>query len=144
MQIIDTHSVRDAKLLLRHREALEPCHKVARRYDGMSKETGKLLRDLGFEPQWPFDAGGNHPRLDAYHHEWKVGIERERGEQMNARSHLLFTEIGFRKGLIEVGVFILPIKGQATFGRTVREVTEYEIFTEYFPLRVPLYLIGCE
>ena len=65
-------------------------------------------------------------------------------EQMNVRSHLLFAEVAYQKGLIEIGVFILPMKGQGTFGRTVREVTKYDVFTKYFPLQVPLYLIGCE
>lgn len=65
-------------------------------------------------------------------------------EQMNIRSHLLFAEIAYQKRIIEIGVFILPMKGKGTFGRTVREVTEYGIFTKYFPLKLPLYLIGCE
>lgn len=136
--------MRDAEFLLSQRGALEPCRTVAQHYSGSTGVIKELLRNLGFEPQMRFDAGGNHPRLDAQHPEWKVGIELEMGEQMNARSHLLFTEIAFQKELVEVGVFILPMKGQASFGRTMREVTEYEIFTKYFPLRVPLYLIGCE
>lgn len=102
------------------------------------------MRALGFEPQWSFDAGGNRPRFDAYSQEWKVGIEREMREQMNVRSHLLFTEVAYQKGLIEIAVFILPMKGQGTFRRTVQEVTKCEVFTKYFPLRVPLYLIGCK
>jgi hypothetical protein len=102
-----------------------------------------FLRALSFEPEWSFNAGGNRPRFDAYSEQWKVGIEREMRQQMNVRSHLLFTEMAYRKGLIEIGVFILPMKGQGTFGRTVRELTKCEVFTKYFPLQVPLYLIGC-
>jgi len=117
---------------------------VARRYSGRPEEDEELLRALGFEPEWSFDAGGNRPRFDAYSQKWKVGIEREMREQMNVRSHLLFAEVAYQKGLIEIGVFILPMKGQGTFGRTVREVTKYDVFTKYFPLQVPLYLIGCE
>jgi hypothetical protein len=143
MQISKTHSVRNAELLLRQRGALEPCLAVARRCSGRP-EDNETLRALGFEPEWSFDAGGNRPRFDAYSQEWKVGIEREMREQMNVRSHLLFAEVAYQKGLIEIAVFILPMKGQGTFGRTVREVTKYEVFTKYFPLGVPLYLIGCK
>ena len=143
MQISDTCSVRNAELLLRQRGALEACQALARRYSGQPEENKKLLHALGFEPEWSFDAGGNHPRFDAYSREWKVGIEREMREQMNVRSHLLFAEVAYQKGLIEIGVFILPMKGEGTFGRTVKELTKYHLFTKYFPLRVPLYLIGC-
>ena len=144
MQISDTCSVRNAEFLLQQRGALEPCQAVARRYSGRPEENDELLRALGFEPEWSFGAGGNRPRFDAYSQEWKVGIEREMREQMNVRSHLLFAEVAYQKGLIEIGVFILPMKGQGTFGRTVQEVTKYEVFTKYFPLQIPLYLIGCE
>ena len=144
MRISDTCSVRNAELLLRQRGALEPCRAVARRYSGLPQENQELLRALGFEPEWSFDAGGNRPRFDAYSQKWKVGIEREMQEQMNVRSHLLFVEVAYQMGLIEIGVFILPMKGQATFRRTKREVTECDLFTKYFPLQVPLYLIGCE
>jgi hypothetical protein len=143
MQISETCSVRNAELLLRQRGALEPCLAVARCYFGCL-EDNEILRALGFEPEWSFDAGGNRPRFDAYSQEWKVGIEREMREQMNVRSHLLFAEVAYQRGLIEIGVFILPMKGQGTFGRTVREVTKYDVFTKYFPLQVPLCLIGCE
>jgi hypothetical protein len=144
MRIVETHSVRNAKRLLKERGALSSCHAIVERYDGRPEENEDALRDLGFEPERSFNAGGNRPRFDAFSQEWKVGIEREMREQMNVRSHILFAEIAYQKGLIEIGVFILPMRGKGTFGRTVREVTEYDVFTEYFPLELPLYLIGCE
>jgi hypothetical protein len=130
--------------LLKERGALPYCHAIVERYGGRPEENEDVLRDLDFEPQWSFNAGGNRPRFDAFSQEWKVGVEREMREQMNVRSHVLFAEIAYQKDLIEVCVFILPMSGKATFGRTVREVTEYDVFTEYFPLELPLYLIGCE
>jgi len=144
VKILDTFSVRDAETILRQRDALAACRAVASRWSGTPKQNSALLLSLGFEPEWSFGAGGNRPRFDGYSEKWKVGIEREMREQMNVRSHLLFTEIAFQKGLIDVGVFILPMAGQGRFVRTVRETTEFEIFTRYFPLEVPLYLIGCE
>jgi len=36
------------------------------------------------------------------------------------------------------------VTGQGTFDRTVRELTQFEVFTRYFPLQVPVFLIGCE
>jgi len=117
---------------------------MARRYSGLPEQNQGLLRALGFEPEWSFEAGGNRPRFDAYSQRWKVAIEREMQEQMNVRSHLLFIEVAFQLGLIDIGVLILPMKGQGTFRRTVREVTKYDVFTKHFPLEVPLYLIGCE
>jgi hypothetical protein len=126
------------------RGALPTCHAIANRYDGRPEENEEVLQDLGFEPDHPFEAGGNRPRFDAYSREWKVGIEREMREQMHVRSHMLFAEIAYQKGLVEVSVFVLPMSSKGTFGRTVREVTKYDVFTEYFPLEMPLYLIGCE
>ena len=110
--------------------------------DGL-KRTRRCYKIL-VSPDHPFEAGGNRPRFDAYSREWKVGIEREMREQMNVRSHMLFAEIAYQKGLVEVSVFVLPMSSKGTFGRTVREVTKYDVFTEYFPLEMPLYLIGCE
>jgi hypothetical protein len=144
MLIIATHSVRNAKQLLKERGALFACHAIVERYDGRPEENEEALRELGFEPEHSFDAGGNRPRLDAFSPEWRVGVEREMREQMNVRSHLLFAEIAYQKGLIEIGVFILPMSGKGTFDRTVREVTEYDLFTKHFPLELPLYLIGVE
>jgi len=143
MRIVETHSVRDAESLLRQRGALEPCLTVARCSPADLKDN-EFLGTLGFVAEWSFDAGGNRPRFDAYSQQWRVGIEREMCEQMNVRSHLLFAEIAFQKGIVGVCVFILPMKGQGTFDRTVREVTKYDLFTKYFPLQVPLFLIGCD
>jgi hypothetical protein len=144
MRIAETHSVRKARQLLKERGALRPCHAIVERYGGRPEENKDVLRDLGFEPERAFDAGGNRPRFDAFSEEWRIGVEREMREQMNVRSHMLFAEIAYQKGVIEIGVFILPMSGKGTFGRTMREVTEYDVFTEHFPLELPLYLIGCE
>jgi len=143
MEIVDTYSVRDAESLLRAKGALEACLNVARRCSKLDKQP-QLLHTLGFEPRWGFDAGGNRPRFSGYSAHWKVGIIQEMREQMNIRSRLLFTEIAHQKGLVEVAVFILPVTGQGTFDRTVRELTQFEVFTRYFPLQVPVFLIGCE
>ena len=138
MSIVETHSGRDAEQLLKDCGARCPCHAIAEEYRGRPEENVDVLHELGFEPEHSFDAGGNRPRFDAYSPTWKVGVEREMREQMNVRSHLLFAEIAYQKDIIDVGVFILPMHGKATFERTVREVTQYEVFNNVFPLELPL------
>jgi len=144
VRISDTYSLRDEELLLRQRGALEACHDVVRRWSDSAEVKAQLLHGSRFKAEWRFDAGGNNPRFDAYCQRWKVGIEREMRQQMNVRSHLLLTEVAFRTGLIDVAVFILRMDGQARFRRIVNEVSKYDLFTKYFPLQMPLYLIDCE
>ena len=145
-EIIKEYSIRNAQKILKKRGALEACRALAMQVQGDPSKNKKLKTKLGFGDQVTINVGDNEPQLDAYSKTWRVGVEREYREQMNVRSHLLFTEIAYKIGKIDVGVYISPIEnnGKAEFGRTRREISEYKIFNEYFPLTVPLYLIGCK
>lgn len=148
MKIDKECSIRKAAELLDKKGALKTCRVLVEKCDGQLKDEPELLEELGFEAETPISVKGLRPRFDAFHGSWKIGVELEKREQMNVRSHLLFTEIAFRKKLIDVAVYILPVRGEnqgkkANFTRTRRELTETELFSEeYFPLMVPIYLIG--
>ena len=144
MIIEEEYSIRNTKEQLLERGALEACKSLARQFEGDPSKNNSLRTDLGFPDSTVIEIGDNRPQFDAYSKNWKVGIEREMQQQMNVRSHLLFTEMAFQIGKIEIGVYILPMEnnGKAQFTRTKREISEYKIFTKYFPLTVPLYLIG--
>lgn len=145
MIIVEDCSIRNAKNLLEERGALVACRQLAIECEGDPSKNKDLVHCLGFRGKTTIPIGDNRPKLDAYSSKWKVGVEREFQEQMNVRSHLLFTEIGHQLGMIEIGVYILSISNsKANFKRTFNELTEYDIFTKYFPLTVPLYIIGCE
>ena len=79
--------------------------------------------------------GANRPRLDAYKN--GIGIEHEAREQMNVRSHLLFSDAMLKQGDIDALVVIISKENHATKQRTVNELRD-TIFTEHHPLEVPV------
>lgn len=152
MIIKERTSFRNAAKILRDRGALEACHALVTDFDGQLKDKSKRLHELGFKGEVQIEIKGlRNPRFDAFHQDWKIGVELEKREQMNVRSHLLFTEIAYLKEMIEVAVYILPIRDKgknqgtkANYGRTLNELSDNtEIFSiEYFQLTVPIYLLG--
>ncbi len=140
MRITDTSSIREGEQLLKEKELVEECRKIAENWCTDKDNNRKRIEDMGWDCEHTFSVGCNRPRFDAFKN--GVGLEHEKGEQMNVRSHLLFMEVAFRKRIIDVGVFILPDRGyDANVRRTKRELKD-EIFTKYFPLTVPVYLLG--
>jgi len=148
MKIIKEQSIRAANELLKEKDLLDDCRALARKCEGDPKRSHKdLVNELGFGDPPTIPMRGNKPQLDAYHGKEKVGIEREMREQMNVRSHLMFAEVGYQEGYLDVIVFILPTKNEndkATYERTLHELIDSELFTKYFQLDVPTYLIGVE
>ena len=147
MEIVKEQSIRAAKEIM-DKEAIEASKRLARECTGDSKRShGELLEEIGFNDSTRIHMNGNKSHFDAYSEKWKVGIEREMREQMNVRSHLLFADIAYQTGMIKATVFILPIKGKNTkadFSRTLNDLIDSELFAKYFPLEVPIYLIGVE
>ncbi|MGV9103940.1 MAG: hypothetical protein ACOC3C_07490 [Candidatus Thorarchaeota archaeon] len=52
----------------------------------------------------------------------------------------MMMEAAHKQGLIDAGVFAIPAGKDASVRRTEKEL-KGEIFTKYFPLQIPLYLI---
>lgn len=115
---------------------LSQCQEIALIWDKPGRE--RRLEELGWETEYTFSVGELRPRFDAFKNQ--VGFEHEKREQMNVRSHLLMTEVAYRKKIIDVCVFVIPAGRDASVKRTEREL-KGELFTHYFPLQVPVYLI---
>jgi hypothetical protein len=142
--ITETESVRNGARILRENGLFDEIHAMIKEM-ATTAGTDTAVKRVMDEYDWTTDkviaVGGNRPRLDGF--KARVGIEHEKKEQMNVRSHLLFGEAIYQQNEIDIWVGIIPTGSDATVGRTAREFN-YAIFTEYFPLEVPAYLIGYE
>lgn len=108
---------------------------------GTDTAAKRVLDDFEWETDHVISVGQNLPRLDGF--KSKIGVEYETGEQMRVRSHLLFGEAMYQQDEIDVWVCIIPSENDSSVRRTANEF-DYALFTEYFPLEVPAYLIECE
>lgn len=139
MEITEEVSIRKGKLILKKKGLLAECLEIALFWSKLSKgNREKRLEELGWRTEYEFSVGQLRPRFDAF--KSRVGLEHERRQQMNVRSHLLMTEVAYWEGIIDACVFIIPAGRDASVERTEREL-KGELFTHYFPLQVPLYLI---
>jgi hypothetical protein len=101
-------------------------------------ERKERFQAFGWELEYRYSIGNNCPRFDAFKN--RVGVEYERREQMNVRSHLLMMQTAYRKDLIDVGAFIIPSGRDVSISRTENELCD-ELFTYYFPIYSPVFLV---
>ena len=143
-RITNTESIRDGKRVLREKGLVDEIHAITEEIadtTGTDKAAKQVLERFGWEPGYLIPVGRNKPRLDGF--KSKVGVEYEKGEQMRVRSHLLFGEAMYQQGDIDIWVCIIPTANDSSVRRTANEFG-YTLFTEYFPLEVPAYLIECK
>ena len=143
-RITRTYSVRDGEEILREKGLLDEVHDVTEEIAetaGTDTAAKRVMDDSGWETDHTISVGRNRPRLDGF--KSGVGVEYETGEQMRVRSHLLFGAAMYRQEEIDVWICIIPTENDASVRRTANEFG-YALFTEYFPLKIPAYLIECE
>lgn len=116
--------------------SLDPCSRGF-------KENKDLIEQHGFELGWKIPLDGIDTELNAYHKEYKIGLKVQKAEQIDVRSDLLFMEIGHQKGYLASCFYILPFRRRnANFKRVVNELTQTEVFSKFFPIELPMFLIG--
>lgn len=84
---------------------------------------------------------GINPELEAFNRDNKIGLKVQRNEQIDVRSDLLFAEIGYRKDFMDFFIYVLKNSGNANFNR-VRNELQSDLFSHYFPVTIPLCLVG--
>lgn len=142
--ITDEASIRDAENILKEKGLLGELRTIVNDIAPVSSDTEarqEKMRERGWETEYTYSIGDNRPRFDAFKD--RVGVEYERGQQMHVRSHLLMMEAAYRMNLIDAGVFIIPTDRMASVSRTENELTD-ELFTYFFPIYTPVYLIEHE
>jgi hypothetical protein len=135
-----TESIRDGAAILREKGLLEEIERMCAKIADDEGWT-EVLTDHDWETERVVTVGDNRPRLDGFKD--GIGLEHESREQMNVRSHLLWMEAAFQKAIVDTGVFIIPAGPNASVKRTNNELND-EIFTDYFPIECPLYLVEYE
>lgn len=142
--ITEEVSIRDAESILKDKGLYQELRTLASEIGETGADSTKRkerFQAFGWELEYGYSIGNNRPRFDAFKN--RVGVEYERREQMNVRSHLLMMEAAYRQDLIDVGVFIIPSGRDASVSRTENELRD-ELFTYYFPIYSPVYLIEHE
>ena len=133
---------RHCKDILKKHDLLRDIEEMVEKWNDPEIRNGLQKSGWTFEHQ--VKIGKNRPRFDAFY-ESICAFEREKNEQMNVRSHILFLECAYREGLIQAAVIAVPDKGEksggASYSRTVQEFGDV-IFKEYFPITCPFYVIG--
>lgn len=134
-------SINGGREILRQRGLLEEVGEMCEAWRQRERDPNAILSEFGWETEFVFSVGENRPRLDGFKD--RVGLEHETREQMNVRSHLLWSEAGFQDGVIDAAVFVIPTGNYGSVGRTQRELND-EIFSTHFPIECPLLLVEYE
>jgi len=95
--ITEEASIRDAESILRNKELHQELRTLASEIGKMgadSTERKERFQAFGWELEYSYSIGNNRPCFDAFKN--RVGVEYERREQMNVRSHLLMMEAAYR------------------------------------------------
>jgi hypothetical protein len=139
--ITDMESVNGGRRVISEKGLLNEVSEMCDSWRNRDGGPNKVLEEFGWDTEYTFAIGGNRPRFDGF--KQRVGLEHETREQMNIRSHLLWTEAGFQADVIDAGVFVIPSGNDGSVGRTYRELND-EIFAKHFPIECPLLLAEYE
>lgn len=137
-RISRVESVHDGLAILSEKGLSEEIGEMCEAWSSGDDSINGVLERFGWETEYSFAIGRNRPRFDGF--KSRVGLEHETREQMNVRSHLLWTEAGFQSGVVEAAVFVIPSGNFGSVARTYRELND-EIFRDHFPIECPLLLV---
>lgn len=143
-EIRERASIRCGKELAEDKGPIDDIDTVCTHWRG----TDRSVRDemqARLENDWQFERSFSvknlKPKFDMMCRDI-CGLEREKGWQMHIRSHLLFAEAAHQQDIVEMLALIVPVRAKnGNFDRTLRELGE-DLFTKYFKLEVPIYLVG--
>ena len=138
MPELTSKSYEEAESVVEERAMTVEIEKLVAEFAETDEKPARVLERHGWETEETVAVGANKPRFDGVKN--RIGLEHERREQMNVRSHLLWTEAALRKNVIDAAVFIIPAGNKASIDRTFRELND-EIFTRFFPITCPILLI---